>query len=252
MHSVERNIEDYAQKYLSDASMQFEGVMVEMRRKKVLEVLNQHRPKTVLEIGCGTKSLFDFYTHFQQFVVVEPSLDFFKMVQQSPFYQPEKIVLINDFLENQLEHLKSYSFDCIVLSSLLHEVLQPLAFLKELHSLCTPKTLVHVNVPNNQSLHLLWAVEAGLLPQMGALTPTAQKMQQFQTFNLESLKNILLEAGFNPIEGGSYFLKPFNHSKMQRLWEEEFITSELLNALYTLARHFPQNGAEIYYNATIV
>ena len=102
--NAKRNIEDYAQTYLNDASLQFESVMVAMRRKKVLEVLNQYRPKTILEIGSGTQSLFDFYPHFQQFVVVEPSLDFFKIIQQSPFYQPDKIVLINDFLENQTEN----------------------------------------------------------------------------------------------------------------------------------------------------
>lgn len=252
MQSFKRNLADYTQNYLNADYMQFENVLVFMRRKKVLEILNQYRPKNILEIGAGTQSLFDFYHDFESFTVVEPSLEFLKNIQQSVFYNPQKITLIHDFLEKQIERLKTKSFDCIILSGLLHEIPEPIEFLKLVHSLCNPNTILHVNVPNNQSLHLLWAVEAGLLPKVGDLTPTAQKMQQFQTFNLKTLTITLDSAGFAPIRGGgSYFLKPFNHPKMQQLLEEKIIDEALLNALYSLTRYFPENGAEVYVNCII-
>ncbi len=244
MQSFERNLADYTQNYLNADYMQFENVLVFMRRKKVLEILNQYRPKNILEIGAGTQSLFDFYHDFESFTVVEPSLEFFKNIQQSSFYNPQKITLIHDFLEKQIEKLKTKSFDCIILSSLLHEIPEPIEFLKLVHSLCNPNTILHVNVPNNQSLHLLWAVEAGLLPKVGDLTPTAQKMQQFQTFNLKTLTITLDSAGFAPIRGGggklfSQTLQPSQNAAVARRKNHRRSAFErplFLNALFPRKR----------------
>ena len=189
-----RDIAKYAQDYIH-ADNDFESVMVHFRRQKVLEILNHYKPKHILEIGCGVRSIFDFYLDYELFIVVEPSELFCDSITKSKHFNP-KITIINDFLENQLDTLKSEKFDFIILSSLLHEVPNPHDFLRVVAKLCDKDTTLHINVPNNKSFHLLWAYESGLLKHIGQLTSTAVKMQQNSAFDKNSLSQIVCECGF--------------------------------------------------------
>ena len=51
--------------------------------------------------------------------------------------------------------------------------------------------------------------------------------------------------------GGSYFMKPFNHSKMAELMKLGIIDEALLEGLNKLAKYFPENGAEIFVNCKV-
>ena len=189
-----RDIERYTKDYIHSDN-DFEAVMVHFRRQKVLEILNHYKPKSILEIGCGTKSIFDFYFEYERFVVVEPSELFCDSIIKSKHYNP-KVTIYQGFLENQVATLKKQKFDFIILSSLLHEVQNPLEFLQVVAKLCDKNTILHINVPNNKSFHLLWAYEAGLIKHIGQLTNTAVKMQQNSAFDKESLAKIVKTAGF--------------------------------------------------------
>lgn len=244
MQEATRDINQYTKDYIEH---DFENIMVEYRRKKVLEILNKYQPKNILEVGCGIQSIFDFYNNYETFTVVEPSEKFCKMIKKSKNYN-QKITVINDFLENKTEELKNEKFDFIILSSLLHEVIDPIKMLKCIKQLCNNNTLIHINVPNAHSMHLLWAYKAGLIEKIGNLTEVAKHFQQHTTFTLESLAQMVNSVDFSILEKGSYFIKPFNHSKMQKLLDEKIINPELLNGLYDLIEYFPNNGAEIYVN----
>lgn len=192
--SKTRDINRYAQDYIHSDN-DFEGVMVHFRRQKVLEILRHYKPKSILEIGCGIQSIFDFYVDYERFVVVEPSELFCDSIAKSKHYNP-KITIIRDFLENQLTALQNEKFDFIILSSLLHEVQNPLEFLRVVAKLCAKNTILHINVPNNKSFHLLWAYESGLLHHIGELTSRAVKMQQHSAFDKDSLAQIVTKSGF--------------------------------------------------------
>lgn len=242
-----RDIEKYTDTYLHH---DFEDTMVKIRRKKVLEILNQYKPKNILEIGCGMQSIYDFYKDYDSFTVVEPSKHFCGVISKSENYN-SRITIVNDFVENQIDSLKNREYDFIILSCLLHEVSEPLIFLKSVKNLCGDKTLFHINVPNCDSFHLLWAYKSGLIEKLGTLTPTAKNLQQNTTFNLPSLIKIVSDLGFSVIEEGSYFIKPFNHSKMSKLMEESIIDEKLLDGLYDMVEYFPNNGAEIFVNCKV-
>ena len=257
--STARNIEQYAKDY-THADNDFElSVMVHFRRQKVLEILRYYKPKSILEIGCGMRSIFDFYFDYERFVVVEPSELFCASIAKSKHYNP-KITIIKDFLENQLTALQKEKFDFIVLSGLLNEVPSPREFLQVVAKLCDKDTILHINVPNNKSFHLLWAYESGLLKHIGELTSTSVKMQQHSVFDKDSLAQIVLNSGFEILadgdnamgEVGSYFMKPFNHAKMAELMKSGIIDENLLNGLNKLAKYFPDNGAEIFVNCKII
>ena len=52
-----RDLESYQSEY---NSMPFERYQVIYRRKKIIEILDQYRPKRILEVGCGQDSLFNY------------------------------------------------------------------------------------------------------------------------------------------------------------------------------------------------
>ena len=106
-------------------------------------------------------------------------------------------------------------------------------------------------MPNAKSFHLLWAYEAGLIPYIGIKTEKAKLLQQHTVFDLEKLTNMLEASGFEVLSKGSYFIKPFNHEKMQKLMDEGYINENLLNGLYGLTKHLHDVGAEIFVNCRI-
>ena len=75
-----RDIEDYANAYAKDYD--FEKYQIQYRRKKVLEVLNEYNPKSLLEIGCGPSPIGLFYDAMKHYTIVEPSVMFCKNAQR--------------------------------------------------------------------------------------------------------------------------------------------------------------------------
>ena len=250
---MQRDIEKYTQDYLSH-SYDFETIMVSFRRKKVLEFLQTFKARRVLEIGCGQDSIMNYYKEFESFSIVEPSHTFAAQARED-CKDIHNVVVINDFVENRLDELREQKFDFIILSSLLHEVSNPRAFLQDIFSLCDSQTILHINVPNAHSFHLLWAYEGGLIPTLGSLTHTAKSLQQSTTFTLASLVDFITESngggGVSIMNKGSYFIKPFNHKKMSECMQHKIIDEALLQGLDKMIEHCPELGAEIFVNCQI-
>ncbi len=243
---MKRDIDQYAKDYATDV-LDFENVIRRYRYKKILEALRNFKASRVLEVGCGPNSLLEFYRDWKSFVIVEPSTVFCEQARASAFFTPGAEA-IADLVENRLEELRHKNFDFIILSSLLHEVREPREMLRGLRSLCGPKTILHVNVTNAESFHFLWAMEAGLIERVGAKSDRFVKLQQTSIFTLETLTAMLEEEGYAVIERGSYFIKPFNHAKMQKAMEYGLLDEALLDGLYGLSSRFPDTGAELFAN----
>lgn len=241
---MERDINKYTKNYLKD---EFEKYNVFFRRKKVLDILNKYKPQTILECGCGMESIFKYYNNYKNAYIVEPSEEFCNINKNSEFYN-NKIVIINDYAENTYEKLKYIKFDFIIISSLIHELVNPNILLNVISKLANKDTIIHINVPNNRSFHLLWAKEAGLIKDNTELSETAKIYQRNHTFNLDTLKDYCKTVNLAVIEEGSYFFKIFNNLKMLTCIKENLITEDLLNALDSLTKYFPDNGAEIFVN----
>ncbi len=246
----DRNIDKYTEMYFTH---DFEDTMVFYRRKKVLEILNEYKPKNILEIGCGLDSIANYYKTFNTFTIIEPSTTFAQkaendLIVQNPPPRNKNVIVINDFIENRIDDLKNQNFDFIILSSLLHEVNDVNNFIKQVVKLLDNNTILHINVPNSKSFHLIWAYESGLIQNMGKLTKTAKSLQQNTTFDTEKLNKFVNENGLEILQSGSYFIKPFNHAKMALLLKEQVINKELLDGLYYITKYMPNIGAEIFVN----
>ena len=56
------------------------------------------------------------------------------------------------------------------------------------------------------------------------------------------------QAGFEPIDQGSYFVKPFTHAQMSQLQGIGLMSERMLDGLWGLEKHLPGLGSEIYVN----
>lgn len=241
-----RNIAKYTEKY---KQLPFEHIQLLYRRNCVLKEIEKINPSSLLEIGCGERPLFIDYppsigiTH----TVVEPSIEFVERATCLADGRSD-VHIIQSVIEEFDTH--DVEFDMVIVSCVLHEVVDPQAFLSSIHRLCGLKTFVHINVPNARSFHRLLAVAMGIIPHEAVQSETQLLMQQRATvYDLVSLQKELKDAGFCIIDSGSLFVKPFTHLQMQKLVDDGFMTAKMLDGLDKMVNYYPELGSEIWVNA---
>ncbi|MBC7482950.1 MAG: class I SAM-dependent methyltransferase [Rhizobacter sp.] len=244
MNTPARDLDDYQRQY---RALPFEPTQARYRRRCVLARIAARRPLRLLEVGCGEAPLFTDLPGMHV-TVVEPAASFAANALQ--LAQGRTNVRV---VECTLEAADTSigPFDMVVVSCLLHELDDPQALLAAARRLCSPESVLHVNVPNAQSLHRLLAVAMGLIPSAKAISATQLTMQQHTTYDRVTLTAELASAGFDVIEEGSLFVKPFSHAQMQRLLDEGFMTSAMLDGLDALVATLPSLGSEIWADAKV-
>ena len=242
-----RDLKKYETDYIS---LPFEEHQIAYRRKKILESMFAYRPQTILEIGCGLDPLFNYYKSFNNFVVVEPSDIFFQSAVSQAIGRNE-ISVFQGLLEEKVELLRPYSFDFVVLSSLLHEINSCENILKAVHAISRADTVVHINVPNARSFHRLLAYEMGLITSVIDKSQTQMTMQQSHTFDIETLTKLVEDCGFSVKDSGTFFIKPFTHAQMKSLLDTGIATTNMLDGLYNMSKYIPDHGSEIFMNVCI-
>lgn len=240
-----RDIDEYTTEY---AIPGFEDYQVKYRRKLVLEQIERYKPENILEIGCGYEPLFQ-YTDGIRYTIVEPSKEFYGRAKELA-KDREGISCIKGEIEKAAEDLKA-QYDMIICSSLLHEVENPESLLQAIRKICNDKTIVHVNVPNANSVHRLIALECGMISDTHKMSERDKALQHNNIFDMTSLVDTIEKSGMTVIEQGSYFVKPFTHSQMYQMLESEIIREEILDGLYNISKYMPDLGSEIYVNCKI-
>src|SRR5665213_3243542 len=239
-----RDLANYDQQY---HTLPFEETQVRYRKRKILESLAKYRPQTVLEVGCGLDPIFNHYPNFPDCVIVEPAEAFYQNAVVQSIGRPH-ISVVQGTLEDRVDALVAKRFDFIILSSLLHEIADSSRLLAGISRLCGTETVLHVNVPNSMSLHRLLALEMGLISEVHESSAVQKRMQQSHTFDPDSLSALLNRSGFDVIEEGTFFIKPFTHAQMADLYASGFMSERMLDGLYGLSKHFPKHGSEIFMN----
>ena len=242
-----RDIKDYENKYIDEIN-EFERYKVIYRRKKVIEIIEKFSPQSILEIGCGMEPLF-CYVNNKRFIIVEPSKLFYNNAVNLSGGSPN-IVCINDFFENIVEKYEQEweGVDMIICSGLLHEVSEPRSLLSAIRRICKEETVVHIEVPNANSMHRLLGVEMSLIEDIYSKSENNIRLQQNTNFDMDQLKKIVEESGMKIIEEGSLFIKPFSHKQMGEMCKCGIIDEYVLDGLYNLTKYMPQFGSEIFVN----
>ena len=99
--------------------------------------------------------------------------------------------------------------------------------------------------------HRLLALEMGLIEHLDQRSAIQITMQQYRTYDVDTLSHLVLRCGFRVVESGTFFIKPFTHAQMALLQSVGVISQSVLNGLYLIGRHFPDNGSELFMNVRL-
>lgn len=234
-----RDIGLYTERYVERS---FEPYQVKYRRRKVIEEIAKYKPQSILEIGCGMEPLF--LEVGGDFTIVEPSDLFASNAEELSKNYSGKVRVIKALFENAIDSLEHY--DMIICSSLVHELENPLEFIKKILLVCDDDTIVHINVPNANSMHRVLAYESGIISDTHDFSKRNVEWQQHSIFDMETLSDLVKRAGGTIIDSGSYFVKPFTHKQMLDLLDKGIITENVLDGFYNMTKYMPDLGSEIY------
>jgi trans-aconitate methyltransferase len=233
----------YAEHY--KARYGFEAHLVRIRRRRVVKLLQRYGANAVVEVGCGTESLAVDYPA-GRFVVVEPSAAF---VEQARATAPAHVQWFTGTAQDYFE-APWFAPDAVVLSSLLHELKDPEALLASVVSATrSARPVIHINVPNALSMHVLLGHEMGLLSDVKDTPRLSFRAQR--AYVLADLTALVTAAGLRVLDSGSWFIKPFTHPQMQDILGQGILPPSVVDALDALTSWFPDHGAEIYVDAQV-
>lgn len=232
-----------------DKGFDFEQILIQSRKQKVLDSLKKYPHKSILEIGCGQVPVFPFCRDFDFYTLVEPSPNVLKEIKKYSLGRPN-IDFIPDKFEDIYESVdKSREFDFVILSSVLHETANPNKLLRAIHSVCGENTIVHINVPNMFSFHRLLAVEMGVIRDIFEKSTLDIKFQRTRNFDKETLYTLLKDFGFQVLFFKTYLLKLFSNEQMNELFTKGIVDKSVLAGLEEMIKYMPEFGCEMYAEA---
>ena len=240
-----RDLADYQEKYNQPG---FEDIQVRYRRKKILEEMEKASARRIVEIGCGMEPLFLHCSGFDRYVFFEPGDVFFRNADRlAKEAAPDRITgypLPFSFREE----VRAMKPDFIVCASLLHEVEDPQALLRDIRETAGADTVIHLNVPNAFSLHRRLARAMGLMKDEREFSERNRALMQHQVFDAESLLALVDQCGLRVTDRGGMLLKPFAHAQMWDLTQSGLLTDRMLDGLYQLGNEMPELASEIWIN----
>lgn len=245
----DRNLEIYQQSY---SELSFEPTQEFYRRKNLLSWLEKNKNLgSILEIGSGRNSIFNFFDEGSSGLVIEPIQDFLNNAKQN-LSSRKNLDFFQGTFEDFIHSENSSTFDTIIVSSLLHELTNPSLFLIQLKNVMSPDSKVFLIVSNRFSVHRILGVHLGVQKDLSEKTDTQISMQQYSgSFSPMELRAILKENGFEVVRMRSFFVKPLPHSVMQNLLDRQIINQEFLEILNEISDFLPELGSELIVEARI-
>lgn len=233
----------YYEKFLQGCSP-FDLELEAIRANYVYNTVFFHPHKHILDIGSGPYAGFLKFNGWETYTVVEPIPEFCDILTSNAIGKPG-IKIINSTLEEA--GLPNKTYDCVLLSSVLHLVKDDVAFLNIVHDVCSEKNIVHVNTPNKQSLHRILGQYMGILPSLESLTKKDLEFGHYHVYSKVELKNLLTSCGFDVRQAGSYLLKPFDDEKMSIIADRQVV-----RGLEKIIFKLPDYGCEIFVEAKAI
>jgi ubiquinone/menaquinone biosynthesis C-methylase UbiE len=241
---------EYDKQFNNDFSI--EECLIKERQKIVSKAKENYSHSKILEIGCGKNPFLTLFKDFNHYDIVEPV---------SSYLNKAKAISLNDkrfnFYNGKVEEdsilnqLAKNKYDFIIVSSLLHEVPDPVSLLSTIKTISNKNTIIHFNIPNVFSFHRLLATKAGIIDNIFTMSETEKRFQRKSRYDMTNFRIILNDNGYQIIEEGTYFLKPFTSTQLEEIYNKKIIGENVIRALSDMIEYIPDMGAEMYANVKI-
>lgn len=234
-----RDLDQYLKEY---CELPFERVVESYRRRAIVEALDTLSSKSLIEVGCGLRSIFYDLSDEYKGIIIEPIAE---LLERQKLGLNRSVDYRNAQFQDVMD-LEIGSDRIVLFSSLLHELRNPEDLLEHSKRFLGDSGSIICVVPNGLSIHRFLGVEKNLLSGQLDRSETQQRMQQAQTvFTPETLTKLLEDCGFRVSHVRTFFPKLTSHARMQHLLDKGRITKEFLEQLFRLSDELEPIGSEI-------
>jgi 2-polyprenyl-3-methyl-5-hydroxy-6-metoxy-1,4-benzoquinol methylase len=239
---MERDLEQYLIDY---KELPFERVQEHYRKRKIIEWLSNYKNIEIdtLEIGCGEDSIFNYWSHEGKKIIVEPIIEL--LFSRKNLLDGKQVEKINNRIEEKVTDFEA-SFDVIILSSLIHEIENPVYFLSLVKKMIKRNGKILVVTNNKLSIHRILGVNLGVLMNLDSKTDT-EKIMQHKTgaFSKIELQKLVKECKMKIKRIETFSPKILPHSMMKDALVSGCIDEKFLDQMYSLIQWIPDFGSEI-------
>jgi 2-polyprenyl-3-methyl-5-hydroxy-6-metoxy-1,4-benzoquinol methylase len=227
---------DYSDSY--DPDTDFDRFYTIATGRKIAERV---RPgDRVLELGCATGLMASvIQTH------TEPGL-WVGLDRSEPFLRraAERMLPRTSFARADLDDLTAAvtgtGYDHVLATNVLHELRDPLDFLRRCSALLAPDGVIHLSLQNPHSIHRLCALELGLIHSLEEVSERGAQWGTRGLWTAQQLEGLAAEAGLEVQAREGVMLKPLPNSLMAQLPEN------VIEGFIRAATHLPEVCAITY------
>lgn len=179
---------------------------------------------SMLELGLGHGYSTEYFAKtFQRYRVVEGSGEMIDRFREH--FAIEGVDIVQGYFE---DFETDERFDAIGMGFVLEHVDDPAAIIRRYARFLSPGGSIYIAVPNAESLHRRLGNAAGLLPDIGALSPADLEFGHKRYFTMESLTAMVENEALEIRRVEGLLLKPITTQQMIDLNLSEAILQAML------------------------
>jgi 2-polyprenyl-3-methyl-5-hydroxy-6-metoxy-1,4-benzoquinol methylase len=223
---------DYSNEY--DPDLDFDRWYTALSARRIAKAL---RPgDQVLEFGSATNLLTQSLSGCGcDFVCIERSERF---VSRALARKLPGVKVVHSTIES---FESSDTFDHVLAINVLHEIEEQRVVIKHLMKFMRPEGLLHITLPNPQSLHRLSALGSGMISGLCELSARGRKYQTLRLQYADEFVRLMAELQLIETSRQPVLIKPIPNASMEQLSEE------LIEAYDALSLELPEFGAMTYF-----
>lgn len=226
-----KNKVETSSKFYNEKFLDIDFILTELNYRSLKQYF---KGDIALELGPAVGQMTKYLINdFETLHVVEGSKN---LLDQIPDYS--NIVKHHCFFEEFDAIIK---YDTIIMSHVLEHIENPMQVLKKFKNFLNPSGVLLISVPNAKSIHRLVAEDMKLIDSIYTLNARDHELGHYRVYDMESLKNDVVIAGYHILDEGGVFLKPISNKQIEESW-----TKEMIESFYNIGKQFSANCAEIY------
>ena len=235
-------LDNYILAYGAEFDYAFDNnIMLNWYPKRIMSLTC--RDNKVLELGIGHgHTCSHFSDYYAQYSVIDGSQSVIEQFKQQ--YPYSKAEVIHSYFENFHSDEK---FDVIIMGFMLEHVDNPNQILNHFKQFLNTNGRCFISVPNAETLHRRFGHEAGLLPDMFALSGGDKELGHQRLYTVESMTQQLQDCGYQVIHKEGIFLKPLTTKQLKSL----NLSTDILEAMCKVGIDYPELSAGLLFEAKI-